>query len=167
MVLLGIVCAILGFRVLLHSRRPALLLTGLLLVCALLPLRYTAAFPTKTVKPAPSQWQRVWEWLVGQQDRGPEELARVHDVVIRDACAAIGLAMLVFAAASRRTQPKAAKFTICLAASAFVFFLAKYPGPDWPGLWQRLAFTAILVWLAWLNKYLSKLDVSESIGKLR
>lgn len=160
MILLGLLSAVLGFRMALCLRRPQFLLAGMLLFCALLPLRYTAAYRALAVSEA--QRAPYW-WEFWKPSPGPNvwdnAIARVHEDVIRDACVAITLAMIVFALGSRMTKPaqKApATITFSLGAAALIFFLMKIPFKDWQGLWQRLGFICIVGWLTWLNIYLSR-----------
>lgn len=160
MILLGLLSAVLGFRMALCLRRPQFLLAGMLLFCALLPLRYTAAYQALAVseaKRAPYWWE-FWKSSPGP-NVWDNAIARVHEDVIRDACVAITLAMIVFALGSRLTRPaqKApASITFSFGAAALVFFLLRIAFNGWQGLWQRLGFICIVAWLTWLNIYLSR-----------
>ena len=166
MILLGLLSAVLGFRMALCLRRPQFLLAGMLLFCALLPLRYTAAYRALAVSEA--QRAPYW-WEFWKPSPSPNvwdnAIARVHEDVIRDACVAIILAMIVFALGSRMTRParKApATRTSSLGAAALVFFLMRISFKDWQGLWQRLGFICIVGWLAWLNIYLPRVRLANA-----
>lgn len=167
MILLGLLSAVLGFRMALCLRRPQFLLAGMLLFCALLPLRYTAAYRALAVSEA--QRAPYW-WEFWKPSPSPNvwdnAIARVHEDVIRDACLAITLAMIVFALGSRMTAQKApATITFIFGAAALIFFLMRIPFKDWQGLWQRLGFICIVGWLTWLNIYLSRTRLDAETGR--
>jgi len=169
MILLGLLSAVLGFRMALCLRRPQFLLAGMLLFCALLPLRYTAAYRALAVSEAlrAPYWWEFWKPSPGP-NVWDNAIAHVHEDVIRDACVAITLAMIVFALGSRVTRPaqKApASITFSLGAAALVFFLMRIPFKDWQGLWQRLGFICIIAWLTWLNIYLSRVRLANKDAK--
>ncbi len=156
MVTFGIAAALVGLTV---AASPGIApkVTGALLIAAALCMPFVALWPTKRVpRPAHNLTEYVWQLvtLQGIRNRPSREdvsKASRHDATIGAAMTCIALSMAAMTLVGPPDRSRASKYrwstAIALIFMALCFPLMKTNLLQLDGLWQRLCFGSVTLWL--------------------